>query len=641
MTSNLTHARMMVVARVLFVLVALAFLRVVELVTFERDSLVTLAMKQQRRHLTLPPERGAIVDREGNTLALTVESASVFVDPQAARLQPEDIRALSRALEVDPEIVADRARGKGRFAWLRRNVTPRQADAVAALGLEGIGSQPSRVRVYPWSTVAGQVVGFTGIDGEGLEGIERAYQSHLAGTAETVVVERDARGRYSLPEVWKPKARQGAQVELTIDANLQRIVEDELGNAVMERRAEGAIAIVMDPGTGEILALANVPLFDPNRVDSMPLESRRNRAASFRYEPGSTFKTILAASAIDAGVVWPDKKIFCENGHYSVGNRQIHDHDPYGTLSFSDVIKYSSNIGAAKVAEQLGAERFARTIEAFGFGHPTGIDLPSEVGGTVRPPQEWRRINLVTTSYGNGISVTPMQLVRAYAALANGGQLLKPYLVRRVISPEGTVLSENKPKVVGVPIAPRTAEVVTEMLRAVVASGTGTQAAIENVTAAGKTGTTKKIEANGTYSHRDYISSFVGYYPAEKPQFVMLVVVDTPRTAIYGGVVAAPVFRAVGEYIADRYGLRTQSAPAPVEAAVAGEVQLINWSASDGAGMPSYLGLPLREALTQATRAGWEVETIGSGFVRSQDPPPGAKTAHGRKLQLQLSPTQG
>lgn len=641
MTFGVNHRRMILVVRGLFVLIVLAFLRVIELATFERDSLVAIALKQQRRQMTLPPERGEIMDRDGNALALTVESAAIFIDPQLANLHPNDIRAVADRLNLDPAIVRDRAQTKGRFAWLRRNATPQQADAVAALGIEGIVSQPSRARVYPWADVAGQIVGFAGIDGGGLEGIERSYDSYLAGSSETVVVERDARGRYLLPDVWKPRARQGARVELTLDANLQRIVQDELENAVSERRAEGGFALVMNPNSGEILALANVPLFDPNRYDSLPAEAQRNRAATFRYEPGSTFKSILAAGAVEAGVAWPDKKVFCENGHYAVGARVIHDHESYGTLSFSDVIKFSSNIGAAKIGEQLGADRFAKTIESFGFGQLTGIDLPGEVSGLVRPLHEWRRINLVTSSYGHGVSVTPIQLARAYAALANGGKLLRPFLVRRVVDPEGMVLLENQPKIVGLPVSPRTTEIVNGMLREVVAGGTGTQAAIEGVSVAGKTGTTKKLDAHGGYSHRDYIASFVGFFPADRPQFLVLVLVDTPRTAIYGGIVAGPVFRNIGEYIADRYGLRVPAAPAPVENRPPSDLQLVSWPASETFGMPSYIGLPLREALTQASRAGWEVETIGTGFVRTQDPPPGARTSKGCKLQLQLSPTVG
>lgn len=632
-----TKGRMKLVARVLFGALVVVLLRVVELVVMERDGLVALAAKQQRRQLTLPPERGPVVDRDGNALALTVESAAIFADPQLARLDSHAIQALSRALDLDPRQVAERMQTTSHFVYLRRNATPRQAEAVAELGLAGIGSQPSRTRVYPWGTVAGQVVGFSGIEGKGLEGIERAYDAYLEGSSESVVIERDARGRYLLPQVWQPKARQGARVELTIDANLQRVVENELENAVFDHRAEGGFALVMDPNSGELLALANAPLFDPNRFDSMAAETRRNRTASFRYEPGSTFKSILAAAAIEAGVVWPDKRIFCENGNYAVGTRVIHDHDPYGTLTFADVIKYSSNIGAAKVAESLGAERFRTTIEAFGFGQPTGVDLPSEVGGALRPLSEWRRINLVTTSYGHGISVTPIQLARAYAALANGGKLVRPYVVRRVVSPEGEVLVENRPKVVGVPISARTSEVVTAMLREVVTSGTGTQAAIESVAVAGKTGTTKKLDPRGGYSKRDYIASFVGYFPADKPKYLMLVVIDTPRTGgIYGGVVAGPVFRHVGEYIADRDDLRTPATPPSLPPIPGSSLQLVNWSEPEVDGMPSYIGMPLREALREAARAGWQVETSGSGFVRAQDPPPGAKTAKGCRLLLQL-----
>jgi cell division protein FtsI (penicillin-binding protein 3) len=488
------------------------------------------------------------------------------------------------------------------------------------------------------------VLGLAGIDSQGLEGIELLYDHDLRGVAESLSVGRDAHGRRMLTEgAWQPLPRQGARVELTIDASLQQVAEAELAAGVAARQARAGIAVVMQPATGELLALANVPAFDPNKADSATAERRRNRVVTDSYEPGSTFKGVLAAAAVEARAVRPEDRIFCENGHYTVGRRVVHDHEPYGWLTFADVIKHSSNIGAGKVGERLGAERLAAAINAFGFGVPTHVDLPGEIPGIVRPRSKWARINVVTTSFGQGIAVTPMQLLRAYAAIANGGQLMRPYVVRRVIGPDGNVVRENQPEVIGRPISPETARVVTGLLRAVVEGGTGTQARIDGISVAGKTGTAQKVDGKtGRYSARDRMSSFIGFVPADAPRFVILVVIDSPRTATYGGLVAAPVFRRIAEYAVDRLGLRVAPAPVPAPEVDTIRAQLVKWTvpASDQ-GMPSFIGLSMREALVRAARAGWDVHTRGSGFVVAQDPPPGAETAQGRTLELQFGSEAG
>jgi len=411
---------------------------------------------------------------------------------------------------------------------------------------------------------------------------------------------------------------------------------------VAQREAVSGVAIVMSVSTGEILAMANAPLFDPNRPAQRLGGQGRNRAILDRFEPGSTFKSFLAAAAIEAGTVWPEKRIDCENGRFRIGRRLIHDHDPYGVLSFADIIRVSSNIGVAKAAAELGAEPFDTTLRAFGFGTKTGVDLAGEASGILAPAKSWRPINLATISYGHGVSVTPLQLIRAYAALANGGRLMRPYIVSRVVGDDGSIVRSNAPTVAGLAVSPRTAEVVTEMLAAVVSDGTGKAAAVDGVRVAGKTGTTRKIDPEtGRYSRRDYVASFVGYLPAEAPRFAVLVVIDTPRKAFYGGVVAGPVFRQIGEYLADRAGLRSlpQAVPSIVEDADG--VTLARWGESLADEMPSYVGLSLREALTQATSAGWEVDVVGAGFVVGQDPAPGERRGNGRTLRLLLGSALG
>jgi cell division protein FtsI (penicillin-binding protein 3) len=631
-------------AGIFSMLFVVALGRVFQLCVWDGAALRALAGRQHQQHISLLPERGAIVDRHGDVLALTLESAAVYVRPAAFDATAGASAALARTLDLAPDVVAKKLDTTAPFVWLQRRATREQAEAVAALGVHGVGSQPSRQRFFPRGSLAGQVVGFANVDSRGIEGVELAYDAALRGAPGSLSMERDARGRPMWTEpIAPPVSHPGARVELTLDATLQQVAEDELNAAVTAHHAAAGVAIVMDPATGEILALANAPRFDPNHVQQFTADRWRNRVTADTYEPGSTFKGILAAAAIEAGVVRPEDRIFCENGSLRIGKRVVHDHEPYGWLTFADVIKHSSNIGAAKVGERLGAARLSAAIEAFGFGSVTHVDLPGEVAGRVRPGDKWARIHLVTTSFGQGIAVTPLQLLRAYAAIANGGKLMRPYIVRRIVTPDGSTLHENQPQVVATPISARTASIVAAMLRAVVDGGTGTQAKIDGIAVAGKTGTAQKVDGKtGRYSARDRMSSFVGFFPADAPRYAALVVIDSPRGATYGGLVAAPVFRRIGEYAVDRLGLRVAAAPVP-QPERAEKAQLVAWRVPDGKrGMPSFIGLSMRDALVQAARAGWDVHTRGTGFVVEQDPPPGAEAGQqGRRLDLRFGTAAG
>jgi cell division protein FtsI (penicillin-binding protein 3) len=648
MTAAAWRLRIASVAGVFFMLFLVALARAFQLSVIDNASLKERAGRQHGTRVMLPPERGSIFDRHGQVLAMTAESASVYLRPHDVELDDRAVQHLATALEVPTAIVAGKAAAAAPFVWLARDASPDQAAEVAALGLRGVGSEPSRRRTYPRGTLAGQVIGFAGVDSQGLEGVELGYDHTLRGSTDSFLVQRDARGRWMLLEdSWKGQSRQPPHVELTIDATLQQVVETELETAVVTRQAEAGIAAVMDPTTGEILAMANYPSFDPNDVSSATPERWRNRVIADTYEPGSTFKGILAAAALEAHVVRPQDRIHCGDGSFAVGNRVVHDHEPYGWLSFADIIKHSSNIGAAKVGERLGTARFAAAIRAFGFGAPSGVDLPGEAAGLLSAAEKWARINLVTISFGQGIAVTPLQLLRAYAAIANGGKLMRPYVVRRVVAADGTVVHENAPQVMGQPISEETAALVTQLLQGVVDGGTGKQARIEGIPVAGKTGTAQKVdEASGRYSSRARMSSFVGFVPANAPRFVIVVVIDSPRTATYGGIVAAPVFQRIAEFAIDRLGLRIAALPstpsAPVERNDLPAAQLVSWALTDGThGMPSFLGLSMREALVRAARAGWQVESSGSGYVVAQEPPPGAETGNGRRLELRFGPNAG
>ncbi|HUI26792.1 MAG TPA: penicillin-binding protein [Candidatus Kryptonia bacterium] len=635
MSTSAGRDRIAATAGVFFMLFLVVLGRAVYLTVVRGPELKALAARQHQQRVPAPLERGAIVDRNGEPLALTIDAAAVYLRPRELT-GPQPTRALAQALGLPLATLSAKAASGSPFVWLDRQMPLDRWLTLSDLRLGGIGSQPARRRHYPHETLAAHVLGFTNVDAKGLEGLELRYNADLLSEPPSLNVERDARGRPMLfHEVEQPRPVRGARVELTIDAALQHVAEGELAKAVAEHHAEAGVAIVLDPRTGEVLALANDPSFDPNDPGDAPAASRRNRAITDFFEPGSTFKSITAAAALEAGVVKPEERIYCENGSYAVGRRVVHDHERYGWLNFAEVIQHSSNIGTAKVGERVGAARLGAMIDAFGFGHPTGIDLPGEVAGQVRPWEKWGRIHVVTNSFGQGIAVTPIQLVRAYAAIANGGVLLQPFVVQRVVHDDGTIVRERHVEAIRRVMSPETAHQLTAMLRGVVEGGTGTKAEVDGFAVAGKTGTAQKVDPHtGRYSARGRMSSFVGFVPAEDPRLVILVVIDSPKGVTYGGLVAAPVFRRIAEYGLERLGLRLSAPPQPAELAAL-EPQPVIWKVSDaGGGMPSLLGLSMREALVRAHRAGWDVHVEGSGFVIAQDPPPGSISARSRELRL-------
>ncbi len=608
-------------------------LRASQLTLIDGDALSSRARRQQTRTLALAPRRGSIVDRAGEALALTRETVDVFVRPREVRAGARDVERLASALGVPVRLVAERMTSESSFVWLKRRVPLQDWARVRALDIDGVGRERARERVYPRGALAGHVVGFIGIDGQGLEGIERRFDRDLRGEMDALSVERDARGRHRvLGEEWGPLSRVGARVELTIDAGIQHVAETELENAVTEFGASAGSAIVMDPSTGEILAMANVPRFDPNFFRASGPDRWRNRAVTDVYEPGSTLKAVLAAAALRNGSVLPNEMIDCEGGRFRIGRRLIHDHHKYDLLSFSDVIANSSNIGCAKVGSRLGAERLEAAFHDFGFGVRTGVGLPGEVAGLIRPAKSWAPIDLATASFGQGVAVSPLQLVRAFAAIANGGQVMRPTIVRRVVAADGRVLLHNEPKVERRVIETDVASDVTEMLVRVVEEGTGKQARLAGFSVAGKTGTSQKVDTSqGGYHDTDRVSSFVGFVPADDPALAILVMVDTPtRGSTYGGVVAGPVFRHIAEHALGRVGVFPREDPmfdrpadvVPVAFRPAAESGGIDPEAVSG-GTPRFLGMAMRPALVRAQALGWRVQVRGTGYVVSQSPMPG------------------
>lgn len=627
--------------------------RLIRLTVVEGEALARTAAAQHKQRLALTPRRGVILDRHGNLLALNIEVESLFIHPRKLLHNEEAASALASAAHLSLQEVEKVLHSSAPFVWLKRHANYTEAAAVRALHFDGVGSLKERKRVYPHGPLAAQVLGFAGVDLQGLEGIELFYDRYLKGEAHEVRAERDAWGRLIFSQ-GAAKVPQGVTVQLTIDKDLQYLAEQEIERAVATTQAKAGVVIILDPRSGEILALAQVPTFNPNNAGRFPPSARRNRAIADCFEPGSTLKAILAAAAIEEEAVHLEEQIFCEEGRYRIGRHTIHDHRPFGWLRFAEVIQQSSNIGVVKVGERLGKERYYAYLQRFGFGHPTGVDLPGEVPGILPPLSRRSRLTLATCSFGQGVAVTSLQLARAFAAIANGGFLLRPYIVQRVSDPAGRMLFLNHPTLVSQVIRAETARTLTSLLKGVVEKGTGRRARVEGFPVAGKTGTAHKAE-QGRYSARGRIASFVGFVPADHPRLVILVVVDEPKIGTYGGEVATPVFQAIARQGLEQLGIRQaddgrrQTADGGRRTAVSGQLagevahrQSLSSNHTEQnmsntrAHSPDFLGMSLREAMVSASRWGCRVEVQGSGYVVNQEPLPDAEGSAGKHFRLTL-----
>lgn len=618
----------------------LVLTRLVQLTVVQGEQLARQASNQHQQRITLPSRRGAIFDRNGEPLALSVPAESLFIHPR--RLPSDGSKwssAIATAIHTPTQEVSASLRSEDPFVWLKRRATPQEAAQVRALGIAGIDSIETERRFYPQETLAAPLLGFTDVDARGIAGIEQTYDHYLREEPAEMVGERDAFGRTILvqgvaasPEI--------LNIRLTLDTGLQYLAEQELTQAVRTTGAIAGTVVILDPQTFAVLALAQVPTFNPNIPAASRPEVRRNRIISDCYEPGSTMKVLLAAAALDTKRVRPEEQIFCEYGHYQVGKSIIHDHRPYGWLSFTQVVQESSNIGAAKVGERLGKETYTAYLRAFGLGRTTGIELPGESPGLLPPSNAWSRIHLVTASFGQGIAVTPLQLACAYAAIANDGVLMRPYLVREVLNADGRVVEAYNPQRLWQVVRTDTAHRVLEIMEKVVEKeGTGWRARIEGFRVAGKTGTSQKADGHGGYSARGRIASFIGIVPADRPRLVILVSIDEPKTAVYGGEVAAPVFQTIAQQALAQLGIERSTpkteVPSPTvsqtPALAPAENPLVRRIATTplapsaeiateeaAASEPSFLGMSLREAVLTAQRNGWQITTQGSGYVTKQ-----------------------
>jgi cell division protein FtsI (penicillin-binding protein 3) len=609
---------------------------------FQREEWAAIANKQVRKNLQFKPRRGDIYDRNGQALAVSIEMDSLAANPRLVEDPEVTAQQLAKVIEVSTDQLNEKLRQPRAFVWLKHYLTPKQADTVRTLDLRGIHFVKENRRYYPNVELAGHVLGFVGRDHKGLEGLELSQDLLLSGQVATHPGAKDARGKiiytHGLPTETGP---QGYGLRLTLDKRIQYITEKELQETVSTHDAKSGMAVVTRPETGEILAMAVYPAFNPNSFSSYHPAAWRNRTVTDAFEPGSTFKIFLAAAALEEGLVHPNDLFYCEQGDYRVMSHTIHDLRKFGWLSLAKILRFSSNIGAVKVGEKLGARRFYHHIRAFGFGTHTGIPLTGETAGLIRSPDEWSTVDLAAASFGQSVSVSVIQFAMALGAVANDGLLMKPLLIKEVLNERGEVIRQNKPRPVRRVISPATAELLQGLLEDVLTpGGTGARAALSNYRAAGKTGTAQKSNRrSGGYDDDRYTASFVGFVPVANPRILVVVVINEPQKGLYGGVVAAPTFRRIASKTLHSLQVPPDNDEGNVKkvAALGGSVtetrrplmalQPVAYEQASGSHpmvMPDLTGLSLRAALDKLQDFPGSLDIHGSGRVVGQSPEPGS-----------------
>ncbi|KPJ77381.1 MAG: cell division protein FtsI [Deltaproteobacteria bacterium SG8_13] len=540
--------------RLRIVLIALVFslfftviaAKTVYLQLYQGTRLADMAAEQVERSYKTAGKRGTIFDRNGAEMAVSIQVTSVAANPQKIPDARKAAAAVGRVLKIDRRSLSRKFSSSKPFVWVKRQASPKEVERVRALGIEGIEFVPETNRFYPSKTLAAQVIGFTGIDGNGLEGLEYYYDSYLRGAEGNRTILRDALGQRFVSPKQTTKDYSGQNIVLTIDRTVQYIAEQVLEETVSEFSALSGIALVMIPKTGAVLAMAHYPPFNPNDYRNFSRQNWRNRAITDPIEPGSTMKIFSATAAIESGGSSPNTIFYCENGAYRIGKNIVHDLYSYGWLSLQQIIKYSSNIGAIKISEMVGPERLYNTLSDFGFNTRTGIDCPGESTGSLAYYKQWSRLDTGVISFGHGIATTPLQLATAVSAIANRGELMKPYLVKAITDSTGRLVHSFEPRSIRRVISPETAATVAGIMATVITKGgTGTAAALDGYSVCGKTGTAKKVSAEGAYTEGKYVASFVGFTPAHDPEITVLVIVNEPQDKYYGGLVAAPAFRKI------------------------------------------------------------------------------------------------
>ena len=605
-------------------------------VQFVRGAELSEKAEQNRmRDEPVASKRGIVYDRNGNELAISVSTDSVCAYPAdilASNKKKEIAYKLAELLEMDEEKLLKTLTKRTSFVWVKRQIKPDQAQKIREMDLPGIRLTEESHRQYPNGIFCSHVLGISGVDNTGLEGIDHYYDELVGGSKGRIVIEKDAANR-NIPEATHEYISpvDGANLILTIDETIQYIAERELEKVFKERGAKAAAVIVMDPATGEILALASRPTFDPNNYGEYPASNRRNFAINDAYEPGSTMKIITAAMAMEEKVVDGESRFFCP-GHVKVGKETIScaNGKAHGSQTFAQIVENSCNVGFVQVGLDIGVEKYCQYINAFGFGKLTGIDLPGEAEGILVPQARAKQIDLAVMAMGQANAVTPIQLTTAVAAVANDGKLVKPHLVKQVIDNNGKVIKKYEPEVVRRVISEETAHQLCLILEGEVTVGTGTNAYIEGYRVAGKTGTAQKIKPGGGYLTNEHVASFVGFAPAVNPRLVCMVVVDAPQGYPYfGGWVAAPVFKNIMQDAL--HYLEVPRHKSQENDKTLDKVEYIL--------VPDVVNLPLAEAISLLNARGLKVKVSGSGnIVWQQTPQPRTKLQPGAQVIISLSP---
>lgn len=666
----------------MFILWVLAIvLRLYDLQIIQYVELLARADRQQQRTVEIAPKRGIIYDRKLHPLAVSLAVDSVYAVPSNIPDSSMEAKLLAPILNLNAKDLEARFKAHSSFCWVKRKVTLQQSARIRDLNLQGIYFQKEMKRFYPDGDLAATVLGYVGMDDNGLGGVEYQYNRQIRGLPGKILLSTDAKHRSFRSTEWRGEP--GKNLVLTIDDDIQYIAERALALTVKKYHAAGGTVIVQNPYTGEILAMANQPTYNPNDYQKYPPRDRINRAVGWIYEPGSTFKTVTIASAIDDHLAKPTDLIDCQMGQIELGGRIIHDvrdllpYERKGPLTLAQVLMHSSDVGAVKVALRLGEERFYRHILNFGFHDETGIGLPGEENGLLEQPRRWSGVSIGQLAIGQGVGVTPLQMIRVYSAIANGGVMLRPRIVRDI----GNDLDEGEssPSLGRRVVSERTAETMKRMLAGVVEHGSGVAAQLPGYTSAGKTGTAQKVDATGHYSHKDYVASFMGFAPAEKPAIAILVVIDTPVGAIYGAQVAAPAWKSIAEQTL-RYLNIPQDKPSdsiqiasrrsaefpdqkrrgnadhpPIISESVGAatrpVEPVSFSPSRSLPakgtvlldekpllvLPNFTGLSARRVTQECQKLGLEMQMSGSGLAVQQEPPAGTSVHAGSRVSIRFA----
>lgn len=607
--------------------------RAFQLQVIDRDRLDAIARSGYKGITKLPPKRGTIYDRDGHELAVSVEVKSVYAHPRLVKDKNQAAGLLALNLDMKKNSVLNTLKKDRSFVWIKRRVPPEKARQIEDLGFEGIGFTTETKRYYPLRDIAGHLIGFSGSDNQGLEGLEKRYDDILKGPQDSLILMRDAIGRpFSISRPGSDDGREMHNLILTIDKDIQYKAQQALESAVKRAKGKSGQCIILDPNTGEVLAMAVAPSFNPNIFSSYEAHQWRNRTVTDAYEPGSIIKTFLLATALEKGIVSPNTRFDCEMGRFILNGEVIPDTHDYGILTVSDIVIKSSNIGAVKIGQEVGYELFRDYLRKFGFGEKTGIDLLGERKGFIRPVEEARVIDRANGYFGQGLMTSSIQLAVALGSIANGGRLMRPYIVKEVTDLNGNVISETRPRMVRRTLSAQTADKVARILEGVVTEqGTAREAAIQGYRVAGKTGTAQKVDpATRRYSKRNYIAIFGGFVPVQDPRLVILVMVDEPRGQYYGGQVAGPVFKEIGKWALNSLHVHPDLKLARIREELLAEntekpelKTAQQSSAADTAYLPDFRGKSIREVLRDGNRLGFRIVLEGSGHAVSQYPEAG------------------